>query len=70
MSATVEVLTLQQHLCKAAEYIAEKPAKQWAGWAVFLLEELETRDDDLGHINECLTQMRDAITARLAEDSW
>ena len=69
-NAMVEILTLREHLCKAADYIAEKPAKQWAGWAVFLLEELEARDDALGHIDQCLAKVRDTIETRLTEDSW
>jgi len=68
--STVEILTLRQHLCKAAEYIAEKPGKQWAGWAVFLLEELEARDNDLSHIDQCLEGVHRAIEIRLAEDTW
>ena len=54
---------------RAADCITERPGKDWADWVVYLMEEIEARDEE-GGIDECLVGVKRACEIRISEEDW
>lgn len=66
-----QTLTIRKHMDALALLLAARPASQWAGWVVYLLEVLEGRKEiDEGDFVGLLADLQDNIEVRLSTGRW
>lgn len=58
-------------LVSAAQELVTAPPASWAGWIIFILEELEILDGDAsGAYDDVLTEIATTIIQRVARGGW